>query len=380
MKVRLTDRFVRGLRADGKAGEAWDTLVEGLCLRFSKTGRKSWTLRKRWLGQNRRWNLGKYPDVSLQEARARAREALAGLAHGEDPNQEKRDLTVRELVDRFDEDHLQKLKSHREVRRVFTRYVLPKFGPRPAASLTRRDVIQVLDQIAQRAPSMSNRVRAWISVLYNWALERDLVETSPVVGIRKRRERSRDRVLSQRELATLWRAWGESELHESTRSALRCLLATGQRPGEILRMERSQIDGACWRQPAGWTKSGRAHSIELPPVALEQIERCEHLASPFVFPSERTGRPLNINTLSRAARRVGGRVEISWRPHDLRRTVATWMGSQGYQRQVIARVLGHADNAVTAIYDRHRYDQEAADALRDWNAHLRTLTSQPGRR
>jgi hypothetical protein len=206
---KLTALSVAQIRAPGAGRlEIWDAIVPGLGLRVTPTGHKSWCVFTRAGGKMRRITLGRYPDLELIDARAKARQMLAALAAGEPI---ARKDTVRQVVAGYIERQAKRNRTWRETERTLNRE-LADWMDRPLAKITRRDVIEILDRTAARAPYLANRLRSQLSTLFKWAIGRGIVNASPVTGIappgaEESRDRFADRPGTCCRLASLRRAW-----------------------------------------------------------------------------------------------------------------------------------------------------------------------------
>jgi integrase len=220
----------------------------GFGLRVTEKGMKTWTVMYRSHGQLRRVTLGHYPDMPLKDARDRAREMLRGIDDGEDPaaakaEERRRDAHLfQSIVAEFIERHAKPnnrgwARQDRDLRREF----LPQWSNRPIGSIGRRDILEVLDRIADRtSPRRANRYLALVKKLFAWCVDRGYIEASPAAGIKPpAKEVSRDRVLSDDELRLIWRCckragWPFGDL-------FRLLIVTGQRLGEVSAMRWGDI-------------------------------------------------------------------------------------------------------------------------------------------
>ncbi len=190
-QLRFTDRSIQAIKPapEGRV-EYWDTTLPAFGLRVTTKGKMSWVLMYRVGGPVRRLTLGRYPAIGLADAREKARAALQLVDKGVDPSVERkaaRDAdSFAELAEEFLEKHAkQHNKRWWETERIINRELLPLWGRKKAAAIRRRDVIALLDDIAARgAPIMANGTLAVIRKMYNWAVSRDLVESSPCVGVR----------------------------------------------------------------------------------------------------------------------------------------------------------------------------------------------------
>jgi integrase len=392
--MRFTDRSIAALGPKAKIYEVWEDGRTGLGVRMSPRGRKSWNYMYRFAGKARRMTLGTYPAVSLANARvkhANAKELLAkgtdpGAVHVEKRRTERQAETVQNLVDEYLEKWARPRKrSANEDERILNKDVIPVWGKRKAKSITRRDVILLLDGIVERgSPIQANRTLAAVRKMFNFAISRDIVDATPVAMVKApAREHQRDRVLSADEIRTFWKGLDQAPMSPALKLVLKLELVTAQRKGELIGAALSEFDfeEKVWTIPAERAKNGIAHRVPLSASALDLLEEAKSLAgeSDWLFPSPRDDEPIKpraVNVALRRALKPGQEGEASAiglddvTPHDLRRTAASGMASLGIARLVIAKVLNHVENSVTAIYDRHSYDAEKRHALEVWAAHL----------
>lgn len=385
--VHLTDRTIRGLDSNGRRVEFFDRSLPGFGVRVTPEGRKTFVLRYRNReSRERRLRLGVYGTVTLADARDRARLLLADVQRGTDPATivaaRKRAATVRELAGEYMERHARPLKrSWRYDAQMVRHDVLPALGDRKAGDVERVDVLRLLDAIVDRgAPYAAVRVRALLSKMYAFGIQRGLVEQNPVRDVpRPIPPRSRERVLTDDELRRLWLALDD----ESWRVAgsLRLRLLTLQRGNEVTGAGWDEFDGDWWTIPGARTKNKRSHRVPLSPQALAVLDatRAHSGGSGWVFPASRGDGP--FAWAGKAARAVRQRLGFDWTPHDLRRSGASCLASIGFSRTVIGKVLNHAtiDSGVTAVYDRHSYDAEKRQALVAWGDRVeRIVSGRPG--
>jgi hypothetical protein len=288
---RFTDLSVKNLAPNpAKRLEIPDPGQPGLYLVVQPTGAKSWAVRYRQNERSRKLTLGRFPDLGLADARQMTVKALERIKRGADPAQEKaqsrhetgaaghkRGDTVSALVADYLKRNASRLRSAGEVKRIYDRDVLPVIGSRPVTDLTKRELLDLLDAIADRpAPVLANRAHAALSVLFNWAVARDWIAASPMAGISKpSAERSRDRILGHDEIRWFWQATGV--MGYPFGDMLRVCLLTGQRVGEVIAMTRGEIDGDTWAIPPERAKNGEAHAVPLAPSAGDRGSRfCFH--------------------------------------------------------------------------------------------------------
>jgi integrase len=262
--------------------------------------------------------------------------------------------------------------------------LLPAWKPRKVRELTRRDVRAVLDSIAARpAPIMANRVLALVRKMLNFALERDWIEANPAAKIpRYGNEKTRDRVLTDDEIRKVWKAFEAEPPLLRVFCQLRFL--TAQRGGEVRTMEWAHVELTgegdqrigWWTIPSASAKNALSHRVPLSTQAAKILETLRPLTggSTWVFPSPVRNAP--IHEVKKVVQHVQAVTKILFRGHDLRRTAASRMAASGVSRLVIAKVLNHAEQGVTSVYDRHSYDAEKRIALDEWARVLHSIVAQ----
>jgi integrase len=393
MARRLTDTAVRALKVTpGQDRTDFWFDEQGLGLRVSKTGRKTWVYVYHFGGRSRRYTLGTYPEVGVADVRALHASAMSTLDRGVDPGNayqvaraETRNApSVGELADEYLNKHAVKKKSGEQDRRMLDRDVLPKWKTLKAHDVTRRDVTHLLDEIVKRgAPISANRVLALVRKMFNFGIARSMVEANPCDHVSQPAPNGRrDRVLNYDEIRKFWTRLANSKMSEATKLALKLQLVTAQRKGEIVNAEWDEIDfeNRVWTIPAAKVKNGYPHRVYLSDQALEILERLRELAgkSRFWLPSRIGDKPVIDTSIDHAMRENLAHLGIAdATPHDLRRTAASMMTSMGVPRLTVSKILNHTETSVTAIYDRHSYDNEKREALIVWSAKLREILSAP---
>ena len=377
---RLTEKEIRAFPAPGKGARIYfDDVVGGFGLRITATGTKAFVFDYWANGRHRRMTLGRFPAWNATQARERAKELKLGVDRGEDPlddKQEKRAApTFAEIGASYLERHASKKKSGYRDAEYLRRDVLPVWGTRKAADIARRDVIELIERKAEHAPISANRLLATVRKLFNWAISRDLLETNPCTQVQRPGvEKRRDRTLSETEIATFWTSLNNARMSDEVRAALRLILVTGQRPGEVAELERADIQGAWWTVPAEKAKNGLSHRVFITALAREDIKSPS--SDRWLFLSRRSEKPIQVNALARALRNNAHFGLDAFTPHDLRRTAATMMGSLGVDRFTLSKILNHVETGVTAVYDRATYDKEKRRALEKWERRLRGIIGE----
>ncbi len=376
-QIKFTDRTVANLKPKGQAQvDYFDVATRGFGLRVSPGGTKSWFVKYVYDGAQRRDRLGEYPAASLADARKLALDIKHKLAHDVDPRIEraarraKRRDTFATVAGEFIERHASKNRRGGETGQIIRRELMPLWADRPIDDITRRDVIEVLDGVMDRgSPYAANRLLAVVRKLFNWAIERGVIETTPVANISAPgKETKRDRALSDEEIQTLW--LGCDKLGWPFGPFVQLLLLTAQRRGELAQVRWDDLTGLdsdepVWILPRETTKSDRAHSVPLSPQAARIFAGLPRTGE-YVFSTGRRGdKPLS--GFSKAKVRLDAATSLSdWRYHDLRRTAASLMARLNIPPHVLSRMLNHAPSAqegVTAVYNRHAYEPEKRHAI-----------------
>lgn len=385
----LTELAIRKLAPKGNTRiELWDDKMPGFGIRVSPRGTKSFVLMYYVGGRKRRLTLGRFPTMSLAKARTQAHAALATIADGCEPVLPEKAVARTEkfeaVIDAFVAGHCARHNrpSHaRETERLLRAEFATVWSDRDVRSITRGDVLQVLDAaVAAERLSTANHALAAVRKLFNWALERGLVDANPCIGIsRPAPAPARERVLSSAELGAVWH--GTRSLFAPFSHIVQLLILTAQRRGEVTGMRWSEIDWnqAVWNIPAHRTKNGRAHTVPLPQLALDVIKSAPNIHDQFVFPA-RGNDEATPSGFSKAKRRLDGYAGVSeWTLHDLRRTTATHLAGMGVAPHVIERTLNHSTGTlggVAGIYNRFQYLPEMRAALELWAKFIGKLASE----
>ena len=391
MTKALTNRSVEATRPGKARREIPDGLLRGLYLVLQVSGAKSWAVRYRYDTQTRKHTLGPYPRIDLKAARELGGAALRAAAEGRDPAQEKkqaskaaRPATIEAAVRQFLDTHCkrnQRRSTQKETERLLRLYVLSRWASRAVGSVTRDDIHEMADRIvADDKPILANRAFAKTRKFFNWCVEHRLIAASPCAGMRRpvKKEKSRDRVLSDAELRAVWGAAGR--INGPFGSVLKLLILTGQRRSEVAEMEWPELDleQRLWTLPPERVKNDTRNDVPLSPPAVAVIEQVKRIGERFVF-------TLNgeapIADFSKGKDRLDALLPPdmpAWTLHDLRRSVASGMARLGISLPVIEKVLNHRSGSfagIVGIYQRHDFRNEKAQALERWGSHVEHLVS-----
>ena len=370
-----------------------DGLVPGLQFIVHAGGKKSFRLLARIHGKQVNLEIGDAAILSLADARAKAKGLLGAIAHGEDPREAKRaavktaaktvEVVAKEFVERYAKVH-NKSRTWAETERLIAGNIIKTWSKRPITAIDQADVIALLDAVTDRgSPVAANRVLAAGRKMFNWAIERGMLETSPFDRVKApTKEVSRDRVLVDSELALILQA--ADRLGPVFGAFVKILTLTGQRREEVAGLKWSELDAdfTMWTIPRERTKNGIVHPVPIVPWVksiLAGVPRIE--GSPFVLTTN--GRS-SISGYSKCKAALdagitelnGGEPLAPWRMHDLRRSMASHMARLGVGLPTIEKLLNHTGGSfagIVAVYQRHDFLDEKRQALEIWAQHLLAL-------
>jgi len=388
MPQNFTDLMLRKLTSDGMPRkEVWDGRIPGFGMRISNAGTKTFILVYRHRGRTRRMSLGRYPYLSLSDAREKASEALKALNAGSDPayvEHAEDDPTFQfdAVVDRYIERHCNvhnKASTAKETSRLLRKHFVSAWGKRDIRDLRQSHINEILDAlITAGKPSEANHALGVIKTLFRWCTDREMLAVSPCMNVKKpAKHGSRSRVLTSGELSDVWNALAAEGYPFGTMTKL--LILTGQRRGEVTQMRWPQIDlsAKTWLIPAELSKNGREHLLPLSGPVIEILKSMPRLHDEILFPAKGNSDAV-ISGFSRAKIRIDKASGVTgWTLHDLRRTTATYLAKFDTPPHVIERVLNHVSGSfagVAGVYNRHPYLDEMREALERWGAYLQQNT------
>ena len=329
-------------------GEHFDANTPGLSIIKRESGNHSWTLVYRINGKQKRWTIGRYPRISLKEARRRVR------TRSDDPVGDKKKLRIEEAekanVVSFEQLCARYIKEHAEQNQRFwkqTRSALkhPRFNSwrkTPVTEITRRDVKQLLAKIPGSG-GLANQVRANLHAIFNFALDEDILEIiNPVTRTKRRSVQSRDRVLTDDEIRSVWQV-----------PLFRMILLTGQRPDNVKKICRSEINENVWTIPSKKFKLKKIHVAALVPTAIKTLQELPKRGEDRYFtPHECLGLIALLDELG---------VPDS-KPKDLQRTCRTRLSMLNVIPSTAEIIQGHSQG-IRSVYDRHDYFSQKYDAM-----------------
>jgi integrase len=352
----------------------FDEMLPGFGLRIRAGGSRKFVCQYELLGRQRRMTIGSTAVFNPDAARRAAREILAKVRLGIDPQAQRHEavaqskLTLRAVIDRYLNERGPQLRL--TTLRATRSYLLRRWQPlhhMPVHKIERRDVAAHLGG----APVAAARSRDALSALYAWATAEGLCDHNPTIGTRHPDAgvKSRDRVLDDEELASIWRACCDDDFGR----IVRLLVLTSCRRQEVAGMRWSELDPkrGVWAIPPERTKNKRLHVLPLSGTAWAIITAVDRRpGNDYLF-----GRRGFTSWLEKAAFDKRSNV-LNWKLHDLRRTTATGLANLGIQPHVVEQILNHASGhkrGVAGIYNRADYRVEVRAALAVWSDLVRAL-------
>jgi integrase len=396
----------------GREGDTvWDAGMPGLCVRISGKGRKAFYVVKRRLptDKNPTWcKLGVYPTLSLAEARETAREAIKSLERGEHPRataeakrrdeeEAKREAetntfrAVAELYLRLKEKGQKPLRANtlRAYDGYLHKHLYPTFGDRPVATITRKQIVAVLDGVREKSGIASTiGAKSLLTAILALALDRGALEMNPAAGIKttsivgdESPTVPADRALSGTELAAVWGAL--PQVGEPFSSLYTVLLLTGLRLNEVAgaAWDDFDFDAAVLRVPAARSKNHLPIVQPLPSRAVEVVKALPRFAGRYVFTTTAGERPISAfshakSRLDKALAAAGAKVR-PFTVHGFRHSVRTGLADLGIIEEHAEAVLNHKPRGIAGRYNAAKYLTQKTEALRLWQEHLLSLVEPP---
>jgi integrase len=365
-------------------------------------GTIAFILRYKADGKDRRMTIGQWPTWTLTAARNQAKEYKRKIDGGADILLERRvnreAPTVADAVEQFCREHFDKLKSGKPARSRLARYFLPEVGSDKLKEVRRPDVRRIVREVAETGKGREAALLLTnLKSFFAWAEDEELIESNPVATLKPAKihpnlkPRSRTRVLDDEEIRAFWESAENVGMHRFTALAVKFILVTGQRPGEVAGIRWSEIQGNVWTIPASRRgKTATEHQIPLSDAAQAILKdakaEAERLAkrrkskpSDIVFET-RPGQALRADAISKAVGKYSEAMGSKsngdwglWTAHDLRRTMRTGLAAAGVPVMVAEVAIGHVKKGIIGVYDAHQYQNEVRTAMEAWERRLQRI-------
>lgn len=382
-----------------------DSIVPGFGVRVTEKGSKTFVLRTRYPGERNasRREIGKVGEIELADARDKARNWLKLVAAGKDPTNVEKEIrrsqiqkdatTVNAVLDAFENDHVEGLRSGDQVKAAFTNHVRPRIGDKSIYDLKRSDITTMLNDIkAKSGPVMADRVLAHVRKAFNWQMVQDDEFKSPIVrGMAKTKpkERARKRILADDEIRDVWAALDQIEQPSCYPRYVKSLLLAMTRRNESARMHTDELESDLWIIPGSRYKNKQDHVIPITPAIRELIGEKptgRNGNSWFVFSTTHGAKPFSgfskakkeLDRIIAGVRKGEGRAQMKqWQLHDLRRTGRSLMSRAKVDADHAERCMGHVIGGVRETYDRYEYLDEKRKAFEALASMLDMILNPP---
>jgi len=395
MRIKLTPAFVTGATAapDAERTTYWDAAQPGFGLMVTRNGHRSYVVQYRAGGRSKRMHLK--TGLTLREARKEAKALLGSVAKDRDPLAERRKAeraksdTLNAIVAEYLAREGRRLRTIDERRNVLNRLVLPTLGSRQINDISRRDIVRLLDRIADKngAP-MADHTLAYLRHVMNWHVSRSDDFRSPIVrGMARTKpsQRRRQRTLTDAELRAVWRAAKASQ--SAFGYLVLFLLLTATRRNEAAHMRRGEVSGDEWTIPQERYKTGLELVIPLSDAAQAVLAAMPKIGkSGLVFTTDgkhplsgfsKFKSTFDAKVLAILRERDPGVTLPRWTLHDLRRTARSLMSRASVPADHAERCLGHVIGGVRGTYDRHLYLAEKRHAFAALAALVERIVDPP---
>ncbi|AOE87947.1 tyrosine-type recombinase/integrase [Pseudomonas sp. TCU-HL1] len=388
----LTDSAIKAAKPKEKPYKLSDG--QGLYLEVMPNGSKLWRLKYRHADKEKRLAFGAYPAVPLQQARKRRDEARQQLAEGVDPGEQKKAAKQAQKADGLSFETLARewyaynaprwAKSTAYKAKLYLENdLIPGIGSRPIAKITRPDLVDLVRKVEARGSlNAAGKIRQWLHQIFRFGLAKGVAPNNPatdldVVAAPPKAARRHPHV-SFAELPELLDKIGTTNIHTLTRCAIRLLVLTAARPGELRAAPWAEfdLDTATWTIPKERMKVGRRHVVPLPHQAVAILRQLEQISGsyPLLFPGQRKAdRPMSENTINKALGLMGYKGRQTG--HGFRHLLSTELNERGYNRDWIERQLAHGDSdEIRDTYNHATYLEQRREMMQEWADSIDALT------
>ncbi|QET44686.1 tyrosine-type recombinase/integrase [Bordetella hinzii] len=385
--MSLTDTALKALKPKDASYIVSDD--RGLYVEVLPSGSIVWRYRYRLDGKREKLTLGKYPALTLKNARLKRDEAAHLVALGQSPAKKKQqekvagaeDATVADFAERFFKDiQSRDRKDVTMPRRYLEKDILPHIGSKPVRDITAEDVRSVIWRKKEQGfDAAAGQVRGLLKRMFDYALTCGLIRANPVMALPMRhvyRAAARDRALTPDEIRQFLRAMQTSNIRRQFKIALQLILMTLVRKSELMLAQWKDVhlDEGEWNVPVENSKTGKPHIVYLSTQAKTLFKELKPLASSsnWVLPGRGTlAKPFANNALNQALKvSLQGQEIPAFTIHDLRRTASTLLHEQGWPSDVVEKALNHTIGGVRGVYNRAEYAEQRREMLQAWSDYI----------
>lgn len=394
-----TDREVLNLKPQEKVYTAKDKTNNGLFLEIRPTGRKTWAYRYTFNGKQEKLTLGRYPDLSLKDARQVRDEAASQAAKGISPQQQKikeqqgqlETILFRDYGERYTKEVILKDRANPESMLMYLNNdIYPMLGHIAMKDIGIEDIRRTIWRKKEQGyDAAANQVRGLLKRMFDYAVTLGLVLHNPVMAIPTRhvfKAKPRDRYLSTGEIRTYYTTLLDSRIYKSRKLGLLLSLLTLLRKSELLaaKWEHINFDQKIWLIPETKADSKTGHSREMlvymSNQVVEILKELKTIAGdePYVFVGRKRGTHISHNAFNTAQKNALALTDIpNFTIHDLRRTASTHLNEQGFNRDAIEKCLNHTATGVRGVYNKAEYANERIKMMQKWSDFVFSLIYEP---
>ena len=389
-----TDREIQNLKPQEKRYSVKDKLNNGLFVEVWDSGTKTWHYRYSLNGKQERLVIGRYPDLSLKEARQVRDESASLVAKGISPKQNKNKVTSILFSD-YGERYLNEvIKKERKdpynMILCLNNDIYPMMGSIPLDQVSIEDIRRTIWRKKEQGyDAAANQVRGLLKRMFDYAMTLGLVPFNPVLAIPSRhihKAKPRDRYLSTNEIRTYYTTLLNSRIYRPRKLGLLLSLLTLVRKSELLKAKWEYIDfdKRIWLIPETKADSATGHSREMVVYMSDQvIEIFKELKTiagdePYVFVGRQSGTHISHNAFNTAQKAALALTDLPpFTVHDLRRTASTHLNEQGFHSDAIEACLNHTMRGVRGVYNKAKYEKERIDIMEKWSNYIFSVIYEP---
>ena len=371
--MALADSWLRGINGKPYDGQSEVTDGDGLSVRISPKGLITFQVRHMRDGKQVRTSLGRYPSMTLKEARIRAAEIKEGLVS----TSENDEPTPLVLFNEWFEKYV--MRECREGTQNNYRYTFSaaknRLPDRPVDKITQDMWLSYFDAISERAPGVARSVITGLKACFNWHIRRGRIKPPCMMSLRARDvgapPKTGDRVLTIPEVAKIWKEIESSRASAANKIIHLLCLIYGCRLTEARTVRYCDLDweSMVWTVPAEISKTGRPIRRPITSIGEELFKRGIMTSNSkiYLFPGQIEDTPVELHSCNRLISRLRAKIEIPhWRIHDARRTLSTRLSEVGVMPHITEVMLGHTLIGVMAVYNKHDWLTDQAAGYEQW--------------
>lgn len=373
--VALSDTKLRSIQGKPYSGAPEITDGDGLSARITPTGTIAFQYRFRWNGKPVRLTVGRYPAVSLKDARVIVGEMRALYMKGIHPKnyfaRNDGELTLKECLDEWWDKYVSNLKPNTKTlyRSVVYNTMYTEFEDMPVANIPVSLWVRFFDKQEQLNSKKARVLLVQLRSVINWCISRQLIPSCElsrlsVKNIGKKPDVG-SRVLTYSELAKVWLALENSKIFTSNKVLHQLLLLWGARLSELrlATADEFNMEDLIWTTPSAHSKMGNVIRRPIFDQAKPYIERLINTGNAVLFPGQELDKPIDRSSANLYMKKLREKIDIpEWRTHDFRRSLVTNLSGEGIMPHVLEKMLGHELGGVMAVYNKHDWLDEQKTA------------------